>query len=248
MKPFKNLLRGLSRNEAMRTVACHALRGIIRLVHATGRWTFVGEQHIAPYWRDDKPVIVCFWHGRLMMLPFAWRGKAGFTMLQSPHPDGKLMSCIINGLGIRTIWGSKNKGGSDALRKMVAVLKDGGAIGMTPDGPRGPRMRVSEGAIALARLSGAPIVPLAFGCTRRKILRTWDRLALALPFARGVFVYGAPIAIARDASPPEQEAARLRLEAALNAVTDEADHLTGQPLVDPAPVEPTYPGLIEARP
>jgi lysophospholipid acyltransferase (LPLAT)-like uncharacterized protein len=85
---------------------------------------------------------------------------------------------------------------------------------------------------------------LAFGCRPRKLLRTWDRLALALPFGQGVFVWGAPIHVARDADDAAIERARLRLEEGLNAVTFEADRLMGQDPVEPAPVETS----MEAHP
>src|SRR5690606_21656340 len=110
-----------------------------------------------------------------------------------------------------------------------------GTVGITPDGPHGPRMRAGGGAVTLARLTGAPLLPLAFGCRPRRLLGTWDRLAVALPFGRGVFVWGAPIFVPRDADSDALEAARQALEKGLNAVTDEADRLTGQDLVPPAP-------------
>lgn len=52
---------------------------------------------------------------------------------------------------------------------------------------------------------------------------TWDRFLIPLPFGRGLFLYGEPIRVSREADETEQEEARLRLEAALNRLTDEAD-------------------------
>ena len=100
----------------------------------------------------------------------------------------------------------------------------------------------------MARLTGAPLLPVAFGCRPRRLLGTWDRLALALPFAQGVFVWGAPISVARDADAEELERVRLQLEQGLNAVTFEADRLTGQMPVEPAPVEPAATSPMEAHP
>jgi lysophospholipid acyltransferase (LPLAT)-like uncharacterized protein len=228
-------IKKLSRNPAARAFVCRAGRGLIRLARATGRWETVGEEHVRPYW-DGKPAIVCFWHGRLMMLPYAWRSTHPFHMLSSPHPDGLLISSIVGGLGIKTVIGSSRRGGSEGLRNMVRLLKNGITVGITPDGPQGPRMRASQGAVALARLSGVPLVPVAFGSRRRRVLKSWDRFVVALPFTDGVFVWGAPIAVARDADPEALERARLKLEDSLNAVTDEADRRTGQARIDPAPL------------
>jgi lysophospholipid acyltransferase (LPLAT)-like uncharacterized protein len=66
-------------------------------------------------------------------------------------------------------------------------------------------------------------------------LRSWDRTLLPRPFARGVFVYGSPLAVARRADAGAQEEARRALEAELDRVTDRADTLAGFPLEDPRP-------------
>jgi hypothetical protein len=120
---------------------------------------------------------------------------------------------------------------------MVKALKAGDCVGITPDGPRGPRMRASDGAVALARLSGVPIIPATFGAARGRVLQSWDRFLVAWPFGRGVIVWGDPIDVARDADAAALGAARLRVENALNAITAEADRLTGRVPVEPAPVE-----------
>jgi lysophospholipid acyltransferase (LPLAT)-like uncharacterized protein len=229
-------IKRLSRNAAARGVATWLIRQCIRAVHATGRWRTVGTEHVQPYWTGGGPAIVCFWHGRLMMLPYAWQSAKPFHMLHSPHADGQLIAAVVRGFGMKSLFGSSRKGGSEAFRRMVSVVKQGGVVGITPEGPHGPRMRAGIGAVTLARLTGAPLLPVAFGCNPRRVLNTWDRLALALPFGQGVFVWGAPINVARDADDAEIELARLRLEQELNAVTHEADRLMGQVPVEPADI------------
>lgn len=126
---------------------------------------------------------------------------------------------------------------------------------MAPDGPRGPRMRSAPGPIVTADLvarnldserpagatsAKAVLLPIAYATTRRKMLNTWDRFLLPLPFGRGAFVVGPAIEIPAGLDPGEREAMRLRLEEALNAVTAEADRLTGHPPVEPAPLPPRH--------
>ena len=106
---------------------------------------------------------------------------------------------------------------------------------MTPDGPRGPRMRVSEGIIALAILGDVPIIPLTYACRPRKMFSSWDRFTLPLPFCRGVFIWGEPIEVPKDADDTIKETERLRLECALQEITNRADTMLGQPLTEPAP-------------
>jgi lysophospholipid acyltransferase (LPLAT)-like uncharacterized protein len=54
-------------------------------------------------------------------------------------------------------------------------------------------------------------------------LKSWDRFLLPRPFARGLFVYGAPILVPREADEAALEAARLEVERSLNEVTERAD-------------------------
>lgn len=158
-------------------------------------------------------------------------------MLISSHADGRLIAKTVKWHGISTVTGSSSKGGTDALRQMVRLLGEGTTVGITPDGPRGPRMRASDGAIALARLSGAPIVPAAAATSGRRVLSTWDRLIVPLPFSRGACVWGDPIAVGRDATAADLEQARLTLEESLIAVSNRADAMVGQAAIAPAPAQ-----------
>ncbi len=230
MAPYKRLLRA----GPVRGVVCALAALYIRLVHATGRWRIERGDIPHAFWRERKPFILAFWHGRLLMLPYCWEGDAATNMLVSQHADGQLIARTIAHFGFGSIAGSTHRGGSAALRAIVRALGRGECVGVTPDGPRGPRMRASTGVVDIARMSGAPIVPLAFAASRRRVLDTWDRFVVALPFARGAFVWGEPIAVPRDADAPAREAARLALEERLNAVTREADRLVGLEAIEPA--------------
>jgi hypothetical protein len=138
-------------------------------------------------------------------------------------------------LGIETITGSRTRGGLGALRALIRSLKDGVHVSVTPDGPRGPRMRVQPGIISLAALSGAPLVPFTFAVSRRRVLGTWDRFVLALPFSRGLYMCGAPFYVLKDADAAALEAARLEFERRMNALVAEADRLMGHAPIEPAP-------------
>ena len=124
-----------------------------------------------------------------------------------------------------------NRAGSAGLRAVIRTLKQGDCVGITPDGPRGPRMRAQGGIVTAARAAGVPILPATYSVRRRRVLGTWDRFVVALPFNRGVYVIGAPIEIG-DIAP---EAARLLIEERLTALTHYADRLIGVAPVEPAP-------------
>ena len=231
MKPLKTLLD----NEAVRGFLCWLGARYIRFVHATGRWTVVHGDTPRRFWGEGKPFILCFWHGRLLMMPCCWDRAATIHMLISAHRDGQIIARTVGHFGIKTIEGSSRRGGAGALRAMLNALEAGEYVGITPDGPRGPRMRASDGIVTVARLSGAPILPATFGVRPRRVLSTWDRFVITWPAARGVLVWGAPIHVARDADADALEKARLAVEDGLNAITAEADALVGLPPVEPAP-------------
>jgi lysophospholipid acyltransferase (LPLAT)-like uncharacterized protein len=182
-------------------------------------------------WAAGRPFILAFWHGRLLMMPYVWQRGVAMRMLISTHRDGELIAGTIRHFGLGSVRGSSRRDGAAALRAMLKALRGGACVGITPDGPRGPRMRASEGVVGIAKLSGVQVLPAAFATSRRKLLGSWDRFALALPFSRGVFVWGAPIEVGRH---DDTAVATARIEAALNAVTSEADRLVGQSPVLPA--------------
>jgi len=221
------------RSDLGRRILCWLVAQYIRLVWWTSRWHTEGVDRPAAFWSQNRPFILAFWHGRLLMAPKAWPAGASMNMLISGHADGRIIADAIAHFGLDTIMGSKSKGGLAALRAMVRALADGNNVGVTPDGPRGPLMRVSPGIIAAAKLSQCPIIPLSFATTGRLILGSWDRFHFSLPFSRGVFLWGEPLLVPKDADPARLEALRLTLEDRMNRLTATADRLCGH-----APVQP----------
>ncbi len=229
MTPFKRWLRAPS----VQALASRLIAGYIRLVKATGRWRIIGAEVPARLWDAKQPFIGCFWHGRLLMMPLGWRPGVAVKILISSHADGRLIARVMGRFGLGTITGSTRRGGNEALRAMLRALRRGEPVVVTPDGPRGPRMRAGGAIVELARLSGRPIVPGAFAASRCWVAPSWDRFVVALPFARGVYVYGEPVAVPRDADAAAIEAARRLVEERLNAVTAEADRRVGRTAIEP---------------
>ena len=239
MRPLKRVLQ----SETVRRFFCWLAAHYIRLVHFTGRWTVVGGDIPKKFWDEGKPFILAFWHGRLLMMPYCWDHRRAIYMLISQHRDGQLIARTVGHFGIRTATGSTTRGGAQALRTMVKALARGDYVGVTPDGPRGPRMRASDGIVSVARLSGVPVIPAAYGTTRGRCLGSWDRFLVAWPFGRGGIVWGEPIRVDRHAEGDANEAARRQIEDGLNAVTEKADRLSGRTPVEPAPaVGPAFSG------
>ncbi len=238
MKLSKRILK----LESFRNFVCWLGSLYIRVVYATSSWQVVGEESPRKYWDDHKPFIAALWHGRILMLTKSWDMKAtSIHMLISAHRDGELISKTISHLGIQTAVGSTSQGGFSALRNMLRIIKNGGSVGITPDGPRGPRMRASNGIVNLAKMTGVPIIPLSYSVRDGKAMSSWDRFIVPRPFTKGVFIWGDPIDIPRDADEDAIEIYRQKVEAGLNAVSAEADRLVGRPIIEAAPIEATSP-------
>ncbi len=214
----------------------------VRLVTRSTRWEIRIPDPARRIIESGESFIGVFWHGRMMMMPHAWTRRGRIHVLISEHRDGLLVSRLIARLGFPTLAGSTSKGGMTALRTMKRLLAAGDCIAITPDGPRGPRMRVKPGTIKIAQWSGRPILPATFSTTRREILGSWDHFCFARPFSRGVILIGEPVAVPRDADSAALEALRQCLEDRLNALTEKADRLCGHEPVEPAPPHKPAPG------
>jgi hypothetical protein len=215
----------------------------MRLVWYTGRWQVRGDAAARKRFEDGLPVIVATWHGRLLMAPFGWYHSNRTHILVSAHSDGQLISRTLSHFNTQTITGSTRRGGAQALRQLHRVLRQGGAVGITPDGPRGPRMRISPGVIQLARLTGAPVYPFVFSARPRRIFDSWDRFVLPLPFTKGLYLWGEPVIVDRHADKDAMETARRALEDALNGLTQQADAELGFAPVEPAPADLSAEGI-----
>jgi lysophospholipid acyltransferase (LPLAT)-like uncharacterized protein len=242
MKGASRWGRRLLRGDRLRHLVCWVIQLYIRFVYATNRWNIEGGDVPGRLRADGKSFILAFWHGRLLMIPMAWQRLAPMHMLISAHRDGRIIADAVTYFGVQSVAGSTKRGGSAALRTMVKRLEAGDCVGITPDGPRGPAMVASSGIINLARLAGVPIVPIVFATSRRRVLRSWDRFHLALPFGLGVFVWGQPIEITADLDADGVERARLLVECRMNEIAAEADRLVGHVLSPALPHPPPLAG------
>lgn len=215
------------------TAAPLLIKLILTVLRATMKIEVLHEEKVKSFWKEDKRMILVFWHGRLLMIPYCYKGKRIYTLI-SQHKDGELLARVMKLYGHESVRGSSTRGGSSALREMVRVLKKGD-IAMTPDGPRGPRYVVQEGVITLARLTGAAIVPVTFAASRKKIFGSWDSFNLPHPFSRGAFLWGEPIYVGKEDDP---ERKRKQLETALLEMTDFADNYIESEAVKAPPLSP----------
>jgi lysophospholipid acyltransferase (LPLAT)-like uncharacterized protein len=210
-------MKSLLRTPKAQAVLAVILGFYLAFALRTTRWTLDGQEHLRPH-SAGSPAVFAFWHEFLPLMPalvliarrLPYYRLTPIHALVSQHRDGQFIGRVVGRFGIQPIHGSSTRGGAAGLRNLLAVLRRGELIGITPDGPRGPYRQAASGAAQLAALSGVPVVPVAARTTRRIQLKTWDRMHVPLPFGRGVVVCGPSIQVSRhdwrSALPPITEA------------------------------------------
>jgi lysophospholipid acyltransferase (LPLAT)-like uncharacterized protein len=173
-----------------------------------------------------RPVLYALWHGRLLPLTYFHRNR-GIAAMISRSKDGEYIARIARAWGFDPVRGSTSRGGSGALREIARRIGAGQSVAVTPDGPRGPREKVQPGVVAAARLTGAPILPVAAACTRAWWPEGWDRFCVPKPFSTVFVAYGEPRYVPRDADRAELDRHAAELEEALNALLEMVDRRAG---------------------
>ncbi len=205
----------------------------VRFLRATMRLAWDGREILERLRREHGSYILAFWHGRFVMMPYVYPGGR-MSILVSRHRDAQRLGRLLRHFGFEVVVGSSTRGGAAGLRAMLRAVREGSDLAVAIDGPKGPRRVAKPGTVAAAKLTGLPVVPVTFSTSAGRRLGSWDRTLLPRPFSRGLFLYGEPIVVPRDADDAEQERLRLRLESCLGALTDEADRRSGFPAEAPA--------------
>lgn len=152
---------------------------VIRALGRSMRIETRGHEHVDRLYRDGKRVIIAFWHARQLMMPLTYRGTLAHILI-SQHQDGEIIARVVERFGFRAVRGSSTRGGVQALRDLIRLGRSGVDLVVTPDGPKGPPQVAKMGVIQLARASGLPIIPLAFGCSKKNSSRvgiaSWSRI------------------------------------------------------------------------
>jgi len=153
---------------------------LIRFLYFTNKKRFHAPESIG-----DEPIIFACWHGELLMLPYIYkkyRKKPHAKVLISDHFDGLLISKTVKFFGLGTIAGSTNRNAARTLIQGIKTIKEGYDIGITPDGPKGPRHSISDGVIVMAQKTNTKIMLLGIKPTKFWLLNSWDKFCVPKPF------------------------------------------------------------------
>ena len=165
---------------------------IIKFVHARLKPVLVNAETLNEIWQDGRHVIIAFWHDQLLLMPAFYKGSA-VKVLISASKDGELIARTMSFFSVGAVRGSSSRGGREALLEMKSLAKEPVDLGITPDGPKGPRHTVKPGVLQLARVTGRPIIPVAFACSHGHRFKSWDRFLLPYPWGKAVYHIGQPV-------------------------------------------------------
>jgi len=169
-------------------VASWAVKSLYRVI----RTECIVDKGLQKIWDQNEHVILISWHEQILMMAPAYPGP-GIKLLISQSSDGEMLARAMKHFGYGAIRGSSSRGGRAAFKQMLKIAEEPFDIALTPDGPRGPRQELKDGVLQLARLSGRPVVPVCFACSKGHRFHSWDRFLCPYPLARAVYYYGQPV-------------------------------------------------------
>ena len=200
--------------------------GFERALTSTLRCAWQDKSGMFQKGKPSQPVIFCLWHNRLALAMLIHRAhvrrfqpQRRLAVLVSASRDGAAFSALLERFGVLPVRGSSSRRGSQALLELTSRAEQGYDIGITPDGPRGPRYVVQDGIIHLAQLTGCPIVPAGVWFSRKWTLKSWDGFQIPQPFARCEVQFDELLRVPREISDREREVLRTELEARMQTMT-----------------------------
>ena len=234
-------------SERINNLAAGLLARYVRLVFATSKRN--DDYHkLKESYGENAPLIIGGWHGTFLLAPILMPEPGEVSAVVARHGDAELMGQMLECFGVKLIRGAgaggkkKDKGGMFALRASLRELKAGRSVAMTADVPPGPARQAGLGIITLARLSGRPILPCAGITSRFKVLNSWSRFIVNLPFSKLVLLSGEPVWVPKDADKQVMEAKRLELERKINDLMNKGHKLVGaDPLLSAPPKVGVHP-------
>ncbi len=195
-----------------------------RLLFASCRVTFHGDERLTACEAGGKGMIAAFWHYSVFcILEMQRRSGKGWVAMVSASADAEYVARLLERRRCQTVRASRGKSGVvKAMREMIEAMGRGRAAAIVADGSQGPARQAQPGALLLASRTGAPILPVVTAADRCFVFRSWDRTILPKPFARLDVCLGEPLAVPAGLKAGELEPYRLILEERLNDLYLEA--------------------------
>lgn len=202
----------------------------IRLAYTTSKWEKVGFEDLETCIRNGDLAIIVLWHQRVMMSPYLFDPSQGpICSLTSTSRAGRLAGNVAARFGLETMAIHSRKRRVSLTRAVLRKIREGASVGVTADGPQGPARTASPAPVTWAGALGKRVFLVSYSAERVHVLPTWDKMWFPALWTRGVFICREwQETVPRFADEAETERLRLRLQVALNAVTDESDRAVGR--------------------
>ena len=173
-------------SQLVKHIVAFLLFAYLKFVYVTTRWSYIfANKKSEERWNHMGNMVAVAWHDRLAILPHSiLHQNKTMHILASPHSDGIIISSVLKRFGFNIIPGSTNKNSMLAVKGIMAALKSGANVSITPDGPRGPRHKINSNIIAIAQKCDSSIMPISCMATNYFSLKSWDKLMFPLPFGR----------------------------------------------------------------
>ncbi|MBT3251805.1 MAG: lysophospholipid acyltransferase family protein [Candidatus Marinimicrobia bacterium] len=154
-------------------------------VFKTSRWVIHGEEHLLIPLRENYPILICAWHGRLAyVVNYMKHINMKPWAVASLHDDGDIISRILARWGFRMIRGSSNRGGREVIKQMIQAFNSNNrVIALTNDGPKGPAKIAKPGSINLAKQFNASIIAISGNSIGYWQFKSWDKFRIPKPFS-----------------------------------------------------------------
>ena len=166
------------------------------------------------YLKNGGAVLLCAWHQQFFSAIRHFQNYRIFNpaIMISQSSDGEIVAGGARRAGWNPVRGSASRNGRTALKEMIVNLKTTKLAAHIVDGPRGPLGIVKPGAIRLAHVSNAVIVPFYVSAEKRWQFNSWDKFLLPKPFSKVSLRFGEMIKFNKTKDEARFEKQRKQLE------------------------------------
>ena len=145
-----------------------------------------GVDHLKKAVEAKNPLILAVWHDNLFLVPELLQvyPELTFGVLISKSRDGDVPSAFAEKFKNINVIRVGHNIRHHALSQMVTRLEAGDIVGITPDGPRGPRHKMKPGIFFAAKKANAQIICVRWSASKVWKLKSWDKFKIPKPFAK----------------------------------------------------------------
>jgi hypothetical protein len=202
---------------------------LVKLISRTYRYRLVDVENEQNAFNDHGSVVYASWHQRFFPGITFFATRKPIAIMISQSRDGEMISRVVDILGWQSVRGSSSRGGSQALKRIRRLARQGVRIGHIVDGPRGPFGVIKPGLLVIAQFSGAPVIPVIVSAERCWTFNSWDRFMVPKPFSRIFIRFAPPIHVLRRLEPDQFEALQKDIEARMRGLYEQTDAWWAQP-------------------